>query len=299
MVDGPNLTERDDHLTSSQIPLRVLRQRKAGQASAYNAGWSAGSGMLTLFLAGDLYPTPKLVAAHLAEHAKHPGHVVLGPVVGGEPRQPWIDYMSWVLERKFRGLGTAELPSGINYGANFSLPTKLLVQVGGFDSTLAAQHEMDLGYRLAAAGATFAVAEGAIAVRNTQLTLADWSARQRIKGRFDAYAFATRPYPGGLLGLLACYYDRHILNRALLRLTLGSRGREEAVWRTAAKIGTWLFRAHLRSLARWSFSAAANVLYWGGVRDGLRRTGDFWSMVHRAQNCLERPYRLLSPHATN
>lgn len=298
VVDGCNNSERNDHLKTSRISLRVLRQPKAGQASARNAAWSAGRGMLTLFLAGDLQPNPKLVAAHLAEHAKHPGYVVLGPVVGGEPQQPWVDYMSWVQERKFCGLGTAELPSGINDGANFSLPTKLLLQVGGFDSKLPVQHEVDLGYRLAAAGTSFAVAGGAIAVRSTQLTLADWSSRQRIKGRFDAYAFATRPYQGGLLGLIACFYDRHVLNRQLLRFTLGSRGREEAVWRLTAEIGTWLFRAHLRGASRWAFSAAANVLYWGGVRDGLRRTGGFWDLVHQARNCVERPYRLLTPPAT-
>lgn len=272
--------------------LRVLEIPHAGPAAACDIGWRTGQGPLVLFLDDDVVPSGRLVAEHLEAQKMHGPCVVLGRV---EPppgrRQPWMAYDDRVMSRKFTRLERDEVPSGIHYGGNVSLPRELLVEVGGHDHVLQQDADVELGDRLRAQGAAFRYHPAALGVHHGSADYRTWRRRHFLHGRWDVALRRDRGLSGGLKGLLACFYDRHPLNRLAVRLGLGRRTADQGgLADVAARLGALAYSLRLDAVSYAAFSYAANLLYWSGVRDGMRGSTAFWKAIRAVRHHRGRPY---------
>ena len=271
----------------------VIRQVHSGVASARNRGWRHSTADLVVFLDDDVVPDPRLVREHIRAHEANPDAVVLGQVLPGPTGgEAWTWYDGWTMRRKYAALAANELPSGIHFGGNFSLPRARLEEIDGFDQGLPRSEHVDLGYRLAERGAEFRYAPDAMAIHLGRSDFRTWQTSYRLDGRMDVALYRDRGYAGGLSTIVATYHDRHWLNRLVLRLALSSRPAEQQLIPFTAAIGTLAHRLRLRRLVRLSFSATANIVYWGGVRDGFRGNRAFWKAINATRSHSPRPYRL-------
>jgi GT2 family glycosyltransferase len=273
--------------------LQVIQQQRAGAAAARNRGWKAARADLVLFLDDDVVPGSRLLAEHVNAHRDEPTAVVMGLVEQGPAvGEAWTSYDGWTMGRKYIALEAEEVPSGLHFGGNFSTRRSLLQEVGGFDSRLPRNEHVDLGYRLAQHGARFRYVAAARAEHRGHRDLEGWQAGFRLDGLTDVAMYRDRGHAGGLETIIASYHDRHWLNRALLRLALRRRFLEHGAVAVATATGIAAHRVHLRSMSRIAMSAAANLVYWGGVRDGLRGNRAFWKAIGQTRSHTRRAYQL-------
>lgn len=295
VVDGQAPSAALPARSRVNFPLRVLGLRHSGVAAARDMGWRAAQGSVVLFVDDDVVPSVRLVAEHLRAQKEHGPCVVLGSVQPPAGRRlPWIAYDDRVMAKKYRRLSSEELPSGIHYGGNVSLPRRMLEAVGGHDHALHHDADIDLGFRLRQQGVMFVYCSAAAGVHHGSAEYRAWRRRHFLHGRWEVALGRDRP--GGLEDLLACYYDRHPLNRLAIRLGLGRRSAESGgMADSAAWVGALAYRLRLGSLAYAAFSCSANVLYWSGVRDGMRGSAAFWAGIRSARHHRGRPYLLVRP----
>jgi hypothetical protein len=115
----------------------------------------------------------------------------------------------------------------------------------------------------------------------------------------DVAIYRDRGYAGGLQSLVACYHDRHPLNRFAVRIALSFKSLESAVVDSSGWLGTTAHSLGLHPLARAALSVTANTVYWSGVRDGMRGNAAFWSLVRRTRRHTGRPYVRLPSSGSN
>jgi GT2 family glycosyltransferase len=293
VVDGTG-TPAAEQLRAQErgYDLRVVEIIHSGTAGARDAGWRAARAPLIVFLDDDVVPGPRLVAEHLEAQRVNGPCVVLGRI---EPpagrRRPWVAYDDRVMAKKYDRLERRELPSGIHYGGNVSLPRPFLQAAGGHDHVLQHDADVELGDRLRAAGVRFVYRASAQGVHHGSPDYRGWRRRHSLLGRWDVVLRRDRGLSGGLAGLLACYYDRHPLNRLAIRLGLGQRTSDQGgAADLLALCGSIAYGLRLYGVSFWAFSAAANLLYWSGVRDGMRGSAAFWRGVRAVRSHRGRPY---------
>jgi len=261
-------------LCELEVPYRllVLEGVHAGPANARNHGWQAASGDLLLFLDDNVLPSPQLVREHLASHAGQGRALVMGRLLPdpAQPATPWTDYEDAMRANTSARRGLIEQPSGLRYAGNFSVARTWLEDIGGFNPRLAGNQDIDLGFRLRERGIRFLFNPAAVAWQQARDDYQTWRQARVLEGRFDLAMYRDQVYAGGLLILANRYRRRRLLTRVAVAVALRHRRLERALLSTARQIGQLAYRLGMRSLARAAFSAVANVLYWGGVRDGLR-----------------------------
>ena len=134
--------------------LRVLRLGKAGKSAALNAAIEAAGGEVCVFLDDDVIASPELVAVHLEAHRGEPLTLGIGPLSQRPPTDGhWFGCAhaeAWNERYEQLAGRAADWPDC--YGGNFSAPLGALGEVGGFATELAAIEDIELGYRLCAAG---------------------------------------------------------------------------------------------------------------------------------------------------
>ena len=109
-----------------------------------------------LFLDDDVIASPQLLAEHLAAAREHPRALALGKLIQRQPSDDdWFAHAyaaSW--NQRYEELAAKSPDWADCYGANFSVPLEALREVGGFDASLGAVEDIELGYRLCQAGCT-------------------------------------------------------------------------------------------------------------------------------------------------
>lgn len=275
--------------------LVVVERPRGGTAAAYEAGWKLARAGVVLFLAGSVRAGRNLVACHLEAHRQVPGAVVLGSVVPQPGRRSAIDaYEDRMRSKKQRRLATTERPAGIHDARNVSCGRAALERVGGFEVWLPVDADVDLGERLRDAGYPFVFRPDARAADAGGQDPREWAEQYRIRGRLALELHSRRPDHGGAELLVACFHDRNAVNRLAVRLALSGRRRQERMVAALAALGFGSYRIGLRLTSAAAFSVLANVLYWSGVRDGLRGNGEFWRLVRATRGYRARPYELAS-----
>lgn len=277
--------------------VEILEPPRSGVAAARNRGWRAAQGQVVLFLDDDIIARPGLIAEHLHQHDV-PNRVVIGRF-SPDPdvqRTAWQRYEERVQEKKYAALLEDEAPSGIRlYSGNFSVQREHLEACGGFDTNLPRNEDVDLGFRLQELGLEFVFAPGADALHCGYRDFTGWISMPSTYGRLDVAMYTRTGYMGGLETIVACYHDRHPLNRAAIRLALVNRWWLRQVTTLLSRIGRVAYRAHLEELSFFALSAVSNVQYWAGVRDGVRGTGHrnaaFWQLVRKTRGLSRRPYQ--------
>jgi len=134
--------------------LRLLRLERAGKASAVNAAIEATAAPVCLFLDDDVIASPGLVAAHLDAHRKEPSALGIGRLTQPPPAgDDWFGVAhaaAW--NARYDELARRQPDWPDCYGGNFSAPRESLREVGGIAAHLPAIEDIELGYRLCAAG---------------------------------------------------------------------------------------------------------------------------------------------------
>ncbi len=278
MVDGSG-DGTDEMLESLRVPYRlfVLRQDQRGAAAARNAGLDAAHGRTIIFIDDDVIPTPELVRAHASIHDRDDNAVVIGRFLPcpEAKRTGWVRWEDAIAARGYRRIqrGEATVDGSLFYSGNVSAPRQSLLDVGGFDTSLASQEDVELGHRLQAAGLTFYFEPRAAGFHCGQCPdFASWCRRHY---RFGAYRFviARRAGPANVSSIDESFARRNVLTLLLLRLTSGrpvAMDVSAAALRAAAMAVDF---AHLWPVSRFVYSALANLHYWRGIQDRMVEDG--------------------------
>jgi GT2 family glycosyltransferase len=276
VVDDGSTDGTADWLHGRTFPyaLRVVAGEHGGPSRARNLGIEAARAPRVLFLDDDVLPVRDNLAEHLAAaDANGPERtVVIGPLSPppGVPRPPWLRWVDRTLERQYRALAAGEYaPSARQfYTANASVPRALLTAVGGFDPTFLRGEDVELAYRLARAGATFAFAPRADVHHHAAHSFATWRRTSYQYGRYDVLMEREKGLPA-LRHAARELHGRHRLTRVLARATTGRPALARATEALLTVVVDAADRVGAEGAAMLALSGLANLLYWQGVADAL------------------------------
>jgi GT2 family glycosyltransferase/peptidoglycan/xylan/chitin deacetylase (PgdA/CDA1 family) len=244
--------------------LRVLRLQQGGKSAALNAAIAADPAPVCLFIDDDVVASPELVAAHLAAHREDPKTLGIGPLTQppAQSRDWFPDAHATAWNERYAELAGRRLDWSECYGGNFSAPRDALRQVGGFATDLAAIEDIELGYRLAAAGCVLRYLPEASGVHEDEKPRAKLIADVERYGAFCAEFAERRPDARPkLLGWFLEPTPRDVtLRRALLALRVPPG--------LLASLGAPIPGAGRKQV--W-FGFVSRYVFWRGARSGMSR----------------------------
>jgi len=244
--------------------LRVLRLEKGGKSAALNAAIAADVAPICLFIDDDVVASPGLVGGHLAAHERDPKTLGIGPLT-----QPPASSRDWfphahaaAWNERYAELAGRELDWTECYGGNFSAPREALLEVGGFATDIAAIEDIELGYRLCAAGCVPRYLPEAGGVHEDEKPRGRLIADVERYGAFCA-GFAERR-PDARPRLLGWFLEPTPRDVTLRRLLLALRMPPRLV----AAVGTLIPGAGRKQV--W-FGFVNRYVFWRGARSGMSR----------------------------
>jgi GT2 family glycosyltransferase/peptidoglycan/xylan/chitin deacetylase (PgdA/CDA1 family) len=244
--------------------LRVLELEKGGKPAALNAAIEVAAGSACLFIDDDVVASPQLVAAHLAAHREDPLTMAVGFLEQPEPSGGgWFERahaVAW--NERYAELEDRAADWPDTYGGNFSAPTASLREVGGFDASLSAIEDIELGYRLCQAGCRARYLPQAAGVHE------DEKPRERLIADVERYGafcpvFAER-VPVARRRLLGWFLEPTPREVALRRALLALRVPPGAL----ASLGALIPGAGRKQV--W-FGFVNRCTFWRGARSGMSR----------------------------
>jgi glycosyltransferase involved in cell wall biosynthesis len=256
---------------STPYDLRILRREHGGPAATRNAGLAAARGQAVIFLDDDVIPNPELVGAHAIVHELDDRAVVIGRVLPccNRKKPGWEYWEDYIAQRDYERLGrpNARVHGGLFYTWNVSAARASLNDVGGFDTTLAFQEDIDLGYRLEASGAHFYFRREAAGQHcGHRPTYATWARRHYRFGYFRM-VMQQRDSATYLGSLRKSVTDYHPLTQQVLRLTVGRAEPGQVAEMALRGLASSLDALHLWQGSRLPYSVLAIHHYWRGVAD--------------------------------
>jgi mycofactocin glycosyltransferase len=178
-------------------PVRILRHdRSRGPAAARNTGWRAAETALVLFVdtdCSDPRPAGAEWLAALGSHLADPDVVAVAPRVVADPADAPAHLAAYDAVRSPLDLGSGEAPVRPRSRVPFVPAAALLVRrdalaaVGGFAEDLRVGEDVDLVWRLAAAGGTVRYEPAATIAHEVRPGLGPW-----LRQRF-AYGTSAAP----------------------------------------------------------------------------------------------------------
>lgn len=276
----------DDYLTSGRPPLPVVAatQANGGPATARNHGVALASGPLLVFVDDDTSPDPHLLAAHLARH-DHPDDdlVVLGPMNTPPDHQmtPWVAWEQTRLEEQYRDMieGVYEPTARQFYTGNASVARRHIDAAGGFDPSFRRAEDVELAYRMAAAGVRFVFAAEAIVLHYAERSRSAWLGAAYAYGRNDVLISRDRDQPWLLKAIAREYWTRNRLVRTAARAVLPRRRLAGWVPKALMTAGTATYRAGAARIADAALSGAYNLAYYAGSSEELGSATAFFDLV--------------------
>jgi glycosyltransferase involved in cell wall biosynthesis len=267
----------DEYLRSAEVPLPVvaLNQANAGPAAARNHGVREATGDLVVFIDDDVVPAPDLLAAHLRHHAATGGDttVVIGPMITpeDEPLAPWVGWEQDMLYKQYAAMqrGDWEATARQFYTANASIARRHIVAAGGFDETFRRAEDVELAYRLADRGLSFAFAEDAVVHHHAERTFDSWLDIARQYGRNDVIFGRDLGQRWLLQSIATEFGDRHALVRALARVSAPRPRLRRLIVFVLSLVARLSAVLRLRAVTHQALSGAYNLAYYGGMADEL------------------------------
>jgi GT2 family glycosyltransferase len=190
-------------------PLRAFSQENSGPARARNRGVEEARGEIVLFLGDDTVPEPQLLAVHGRAHAERTGGSVAVLGYTTWPRDlrvsPFLHHINEYGLQFGYGMieDTESVPFNFFYTSNISLPRRLLVDAGLFDTTFphAAWEDIEIAYRLTKDGMKILYRPDAVARHYHDITFRSFRRRQETSGEAAAIFFEKHPELGEFLGV--------------------------------------------------------------------------------------------------
>jgi glycosyltransferase involved in cell wall biosynthesis len=268
---------------AATAPFRVtiLEQKNAGPGAARNGGASIAAGKRLLFLDDDMIASERLIFEH-ARHSHDPLTCVIGHIAPPKgARSPWMAWEDVQLLKHAAELAAGR-PAGPRdvYSGNVSVPAALVRALGGYRVNLKRGEDFELGYRLAAVGATFVY--GATAI-STHLGTHEYTAWIRNAAALGRAEVALRPglaRDAVLREAVGWFEQRHLLNRTAVRLCSTSPAVDILLRTCLQMLGRATHLAGARRLTNGAYSALYNIAYWQGLIENIGPTR-FWSAVKR------------------
>lgn len=266
----------------TSLNLVPLIQQNGGAAAARNNGIKHAQGDLVLFLDDDVVPTPHLIAEHLKTHTQHNSPVaVLGPMLTPDDfdMSPWVQWEQAMLEKQYTAMreGKWEPTARQFFTGNTSLPRRYLVEQGGFDTQFRRAEDVELAYRMAAAGLKFIFHENAIGYHYAQRSFSSWFEIPYAYGVNDVI-FALHK---GQLWLLSAiwqeFYQRNRGIQSLVRLCLNRPFLSQTCTKMLLKTAQASQAKNRPDIANKAYSGIYNLRYYQGVADQLGGRKKFFS----------------------
>jgi hypothetical protein len=154
---------------------------------------------------------------------------------------------------------------------------------------------VDLGLRLQNLGYGFVYAPAADGLHCGYRDFEGWRRMPPMYGRLDVAMYRDRDSIGGLETIVACYHDRHFLNRLAIRLAILRPSLARSLQGALAWTGLTSYSWRMERVSYLALSGLWNILYWTGVRDGFRGNRPFVRMLRKTRRYRRRPYQRLSP----
>ena len=263
-----------------KLDLQVLRQENAGAAVARQRGAEAARGKLLVFLDDDMRVEKDFVEAHLTEHGMSKtgephGELARRVVLGRLRAETKIESMplferfyARMLDRLAQEAAAGhELTGSQLYTGNVSLPRELFFAAGGFDATLRLIEDVDLGVRLAKAGATFGLSHRAASVHGSDhVSMERWLDRSRKDGVYTTRV--ARKHPGSADASPWRHLGKvNLLSRPVLALSVALPGVAGALGGLAIRTAQTADRIGLSRLAIHGTVLVYGIQYYRGVRE--------------------------------
>lgn len=254
----------------TDLRITLIEQANTGQATARHRGIEQATGDVILIVDDDMKLAPDLAEAHLRWHERG-FRVVLGRIHSASA----IDHMPLFerfharqLEKMVEAFRNGSEPRGVHFcTGNVSFRRKDYLAIGGFDRTLKRSEDRDLGLRLEYAGATFAYAEDAGTVHESDHTdLNVWLKRAYNYGVYDLRIHHKHPEieianPWRFLFLVSP------LSRPALLLTTVAPKFGTSVAPRLMAVADWLDKRGLTSTALRATTLVYGLEYFSGMRE--------------------------------
>ncbi|HVR44229.1 MAG TPA: glycosyltransferase family 2 protein [Thermoanaerobaculia bacterium] len=250
---------------SFAYPLHFESQPNAGPGRARNRGTKLACGTFVVYIGDDTVPEPRFLAEHARVHRESGDDPLLAclgytgwPEGGGATA--FMDYINdYGLQFGYALIEDgAVVPFNFFYTSNISISRELLGEEP-FDPTFpaAAWEDIELAWRLDAAGLKIRYAAGAVTRHYHRMSVDSFSKRQYTVGRSGAIFFRKHPELGHFLGVYELR-DRGLASE-----------REVKKLRFLARLGE-----KFRPLARRGvFERLMREHYLRGLETGLREIG--------------------------
>ena len=156
------------HEIHASCALRIVEQQNSGLSKARNTGLAMAQGELVMFMDDDIVCNRDVFRLHVEAHDAVEAMVVHGAIYQaqsthatllGNSNEAW--YRNY--NQRLAAHGGVKWPNGIFLISNSSTPRKTLLDCGGFDETLLAMDDFEIGLRLWKSGVRFKYLPNAIA----------------------------------------------------------------------------------------------------------------------------------------
>lgn len=277
VVVSDGSTDGTDELLRSvetRVPLSAVVQENGGPATARNRGVDAATGELIVFVDDDVVAADGMLQAHVDAHrALGDQVVVVGPMLDppGFSMVPWVRWEQAMLAKQYAALEAGEYEATARqfYTGNASVRRRHLLAAGGFDPAFRRAEDVELAYRLADRGLTFAYEPSAVGLHHADRSYAAWRSAAYLYGRNDVVFARDRGRAWIYPFMARKYREHHRALRAAIAVAVRAdvtRASLIGVARTAMRIGD---RLAMPRVARFACSVIYGVEYHVGIRDEL------------------------------
>ncbi|HXI11398.1 MAG TPA: glycosyltransferase family 2 protein [Thermoanaerobaculia bacterium] len=212
-------------------PIRFESQSNSGPGNARNRGVALSAGRRILFIGDDTVPEQDFLAEHhrIHQQPEQASNVACLGYTGwplDERVTPFMDYINdYGLQFGYRLIEDgADVPFNFFYTSNISLSRELLV-AQPFDTSFpaAAWEDIELAYRLKAAGLRIVYNAKAVTRHYHPITVDSFAKRQYKVGKSGAVFYSKHPELGHFLGVFELTERPPATSAAMFRLRLLAR----------------------------------------------------------------------------
>ena len=258
------------------LPLRIDKSPQQGAAAARNVGGESAQGRLLVFLDSDVEADPALLDVYWQAlvTAGSPSRVVLlGRIDQTDVSRGWVarSYVEgW--RRHYSNLAEGQSPTWRDlYSGNFALEAMSFSEIGGFDTSLPAGEDVEMGWRLAAGGYAFRYLDDA------RVLHLDCKSGRQVRASLTAsgngQASMALKHADLIKDTAREYHDATSHEQALRRLVLRPGGLP------LLTLALWTLAVLIPRSPKF-FSLLARTYQWSGVKKRLRAAGSglWWDL---------------------